>query len=205
MKEQLGLKLDAIKTPREILVIDRVGAAFGEWNIGLALSAVVAPLRHTSEVTASCLKPYSRARIWTLALHYLCDYTYLCIGTGSRPSLPLLSRLRSSRLAQSAPTSSSQALPRTADGKPNFEGIWQAVSTAGADLQDHAASLNMLAGRSVIAGDGKIPYQPWAAQQKAANFKEPPDGRSLQQVLHSGAFPASCIWIIRFRSSRRRR
>jgi hypothetical protein len=62
------------------------------------------------------------------------------------------------------------SLPRTADGKPNLEGFWQASSTAGADLQDHAASLNMLAGRSVVAG-GEIPYQAWAAKQKAENFE----------------------------------
>ena len=61
-------------------------------------------------------------------------------------------------------------LPRTADGKPNFEGIWQASSTAWADLQDHTASLNMLAGRSVVEGV-TIPYQPWAAKQRAENFK----------------------------------
>ena len=64
----------------------------------------------------------------------------------------------------------SQTIPRTADGKPNFEGIWQAASTAGADLQDHAASLNMLAGRSVVEG-GTIPYQPWAAAKRAENFR----------------------------------
>ncbi len=63
-----------------------------------------------------------------------------------------------------------QTLPRTADGKPDLQGIWQASSTAGADLQDHAASLNMLAGRSVVAG-GAIPYQPWAAKQRADNFQ----------------------------------
>ena len=63
-----------------------------------------------------------------------------------------------------------QTLPRTADGKPDLEGIWQASSTAAADLQDHAASLNMLAGRSVIAGN-EIPYQPWAAKKKAENFQ----------------------------------
>lgn len=63
-----------------------------------------------------------------------------------------------------------QTLPRTPDGKPDLDGIWQASSTAGADLEDHAASLNMLAGRSVVEG-GKIPYQSWAAAKKAENFK----------------------------------
>jgi hypothetical protein len=63
-----------------------------------------------------------------------------------------------------------QNLPRTADGKPDFQGIWQATSTAAADLQDHVASLHMLAGRSVVAG-GTIPYQPWAAKQRAENFQ----------------------------------
>jgi len=71
---------------------------------------------------------------------------------------------------QRAPVST-QTLPRTADGKPNLEGIWQASSTAAADLQDHAAGYNMLAGRSVVAG-GDIPYQPWAAAKKAENFRD---------------------------------
>jgi hypothetical protein len=62
------------------------------------------------------------------------------------------------------------SIPRTADGKPNFEGIWQASSSAAADLQDHAAGLNMLAGRTVVVGGG-IPYQPWAAAKKAENFR----------------------------------
>jgi hypothetical protein len=63
-----------------------------------------------------------------------------------------------------------QPLPRTADGKPNFSGIWQASGTAAADLQDHAARFNMPAGRSVLAG-GEIPYQPWAAAKKSENFQ----------------------------------
>src|SRR5579863_6361347 len=71
--------------------------------------------------------------------------------------------------AQTTPRQS--ALPRTADGKPNLEGIWQASGTAAADLQDHAARYNMLAGRSGITGDGLIPYQPWAAAKKAENFQ----------------------------------
>src|SRR5271170_1462339 len=57
-------------------------------------------------------------------------------------------------------------LPSTADGKPNFAGIWQAYgSSAAADLQDHAARFNRPAGVSVVAG-GEIPYQPWAAAKK---------------------------------------
>jgi hypothetical protein len=71
---------------------------------------------------------------------------------------------------QDTPAPRPQPLPRTADGKPDLQGIWQASSTAAADLQDHAASLNMLAGRSVVTG-GEIPYQPWAAKQRAANFQ----------------------------------
>jgi hypothetical protein len=65
---------------------------------------------------------------------------------------------------------SRQTLPRTVDGKPDLKGIWQASSTADADLQDHAASFNMLAGKSVVTG-GNIPYQPWAAAKKAENFQ----------------------------------
>ena len=71
---------------------------------------------------------------------------------------------------QGTPASHQQAFPRAADGKPDLQGIWQASSTAADDLQDHAASLNMLAGRSVVAGN-EIPYQPWAAGKKAENFQ----------------------------------
>jgi len=66
--------------------------------------------------------------------------------------------------------SQSTPLPRTTDGKPDLQGIWQASSTAAADLQEHAAAFNMLAGRSVVAG-GAIPYQPWALAKKAENFR----------------------------------
>src|SRR5580692_1664010 len=84
--------------------------------------------------------------------------------------LQRLSTITAIALSTALIAAAQQSLPRTADGKPNLEGIWQASTTAAADLQDHAASLNMLAGRSVVAG-GEIPYQPWAAKKKAENFQ----------------------------------
>jgi hypothetical protein len=78
-----------------------------------------------------------------------------------------------------------QPLPRTADGKPNLDGIWQASSTAAADLQDHAARYNMLAGRSVVVG-AEIPYQPWAATKKAENFQNRQKADPLAQCYMPG-------------------
>jgi len=87
-------------------------------------------------------------------------------------------------LAQSA-TDSRKNLPRTADGKPNLEGIWQASSTAAADLQDHPASYNMHAGRSVVT-EGDIPYQLWAAAKKAENFRNRQKADPLHQCYIPG-------------------
>jgi hypothetical protein len=70
---------------------------------------------------------------------------------------------------QSAPAPGA-SIPRTVGGKPDLQGIWQASTSAGADLQDHAARNNMLGGRSVVVG-GEIPYQPSAAAKKAENYK----------------------------------
>ena len=67
--------------------------------------------------------------------------------------------------------SAQTGLPRTADGKPNLDGIWQASSTAAADLQDHVAGYNMPAGRSVVVGGGAIPYQPSAPRRRPRTFR----------------------------------
>src|SRR6185295_9449041 len=64
---------------------------------------------------------------------------------------------------------SAQTLPRTGDGKPNLQGIWQVRNQAAYDLQDHVASQGMPAGKGVVEG-GEIPYQPWAAKKKVENF-----------------------------------
>jgi hypothetical protein len=67
------------------------------------------------------------------------------------------------------PASAAPAIPRTADGKPDFQGIWQVRNRAAVDLEGHVARHGMPAGSSVVK-DGPIPYQEWAVKKKAENF-----------------------------------
>jgi hypothetical protein len=62
-----------------------------------------------------------------------------------------------------------QAIRRTADGKPDLNGIWQALNTAAFDLQDHSGQLGVPPGQGVVEGN-EIPYQPWAAAKKKENL-----------------------------------
>ena len=62
-----------------------------------------------------------------------------------------------------------QALPRTADGKPDLSGIWQAVNTANWNVLSHNAEKDVPAGLGVVEGD-EIPYQPSAAAKQKENF-----------------------------------
>jgi hypothetical protein len=63
--------------------------------------------------------------------------------------------------------------PRTPDGHPDLEGVWQVLNTAAWDLEGHGARLGVPAGRSVVEG-GTIPYQPSAMARKQENV----DGRA---------------------------
>jgi len=72
--------------------------------------------------------------------------------------------------AQTPPTGS-YSPPRTADGQPNLQGIWQVLNTAAWDLEDHNARLGVPAGHGVVEG-GTIPYQPWALTKRAENLKD---------------------------------
>ena len=70
-------------------------------------------------------------------------------------------------------------VPRRADGKPNLDGIWQAVNAASWNLEPHAAAQGTVPltgaigavspGKGVVEG-GTIPYLPSALQQRDENF-----------------------------------
>jgi hypothetical protein len=67
---------------------------------------------------------------------------------------------------------------RMADGKPDLNGIWQAMNAANWDIQDHSArqgpvialggAFSVPGGLGVVEGND-IPYQEWAAARKKQN------------------------------------
>jgi hypothetical protein len=61
--------------------------------------------------------------------------------------------------------------PRTADGKPNLNGIWQVLGTAHWDLEAHSAQDGVPAGPSVVEG-GDIPYLPSALAKRKENYQK---------------------------------
>jgi len=81
--------------------------------------------------------------------------------------------------AMPAPGQQPGGIPRLPNGKPNLNGIWQAMNTANWDLQEHAAGPGPVValgaegaepgGPGVVEG-GEIPYLPAAKKQKAENF-----------------------------------
>ena len=62
------------------------------------------------------------------------------------------------------------ALPRMADGKPDFSGIWQVMASANWNIQDHHAEKGVPGGPGVVEGN-EIPYLPAALAKKNENDK----------------------------------
>jgi hypothetical protein len=70
-------------------------------------------------------------------------------------------------------------IPRRADGKPNFDGVWQAINAANWALEPHNAAQGTVPltgaigavspGRGVVEG-GSIPYLPSALKQRNENY-----------------------------------
>src|SRR5262245_38002464 len=79
-------------------------------------------------------------------------------------------------LAQQAPA---YRAPRTADGKPNLNGIWQAMNEANWDIEPHSSgfgtaptlgAINAVPPGAGIVEGGAIPYKPEALAKKKENF-----------------------------------
>ncbi len=77
-----------------------------------------------------------------------------------------------------ATAANNSSIPRTADGNPDFGGIWQAIGSANFDIEPHAADFGPIvengaigaipAGLGIVVG-GEIPYTAAARAQQLAN------------------------------------
>jgi hypothetical protein len=90
----------------------------------------------------------------------------------------LLFTIQSGDLAQAqaparrpaAPAVAGYTGPRTPDGKPDLNGIWQVFGTADRDIEPHVAQDGVPAGLGIVVGD-EIPYQPAAREQQKKNYQ----------------------------------
>ena len=76
-------------------------------------------------------------------------------------------------------------IPRTADGKPDFSGIWQTLSAAEFDLEPHAARKDAPPGPGIVEG-GVIPYRPAASGQRGEELRGQQHRGPATEVLHAG-------------------
>jgi hypothetical protein len=88
--------------------------------------------------------------------------------------LPVLTNV-----AAQAPASPAYRAPRTPDGKPNLNGIWQTMNTANWNIEPHPASpsparelgaAGAVPGGLGIVDGGEIPYLPAARKKQQENY-----------------------------------
>ena len=75
--------------------------------------------------------------------------------------------------------------PRTPEGQPDLNGIWQTLNSASWDIRPHNAQDGVPAGLGVVEG-GEIPYQPWAAEQQQENYTNRLTADPLRQCFLPG-------------------
>src|SRR5437867_7902564 len=96
--------------------------------------------------------------------------------SGMRVLIIILAAFAGTLSAQQTPA---YRAPRTADGKPNLSGIWQAVNEANWDIEAHSAGFGTVPtlgamnavppGMGIVEGRS-LPYKPEALAKKKDNF-----------------------------------
>jgi hypothetical protein len=82
---------------------------------------------------------------------------------------------------QQAPAATAYRAPRTADGRPDLNGIWQALDGPNWNIEPHAAdfgtvpqlgAINAVPPGTGFIDNGSIPYKPEALAQRKENYKK---------------------------------
>lgn len=67
-------------------------------------------------------------------------------------------------------TAAADTVPRTPEGKPDFSGIWQALSGPEFDIEPHGYRIDAPPGQGIVVG-GKIPYLSEALDERQRRFE----------------------------------
>jgi hypothetical protein len=104
----------------------------------------------------------------------------MSINFGNRVKWLVVLLLAAGSASASAQQSTTYKGPRTPDGKPDLNGIWQAMNTANWDIQPHSAAPGRFIalgaedaeppGSGIVEG-GPLPYLPSALAKKKENFE----------------------------------
>jgi hypothetical protein len=64
--------------------------------------------------------------------------------------------------------------PRTPDGQPDMQGFWRGQGGGVENIEQHAGNGDVNAGPTWVVDtpDGKVPYQPWALEQRKENWEK---------------------------------
>jgi hypothetical protein len=90
------------------------------------------------------------------------------LGAAAIASMVWIAQVPASAQAPAARAGAAAPL-KMPDGKPDLNGIWQALNTASWDIQDHMGQLGVPPGLGVVEGN-EIPYLPAAAAKKKQNY-----------------------------------
>jgi hypothetical protein len=107
--------------------------------------------------------------------------------------LVLAAMLGASAFATTAHAADANRIPRLANGRPDFSGIWQTITPADGGLEPHSGRKDAPPSAGVVEG-GVIPYLPAALPQRQKNFdaratKDPATGCWSLGVPRSVYYP----------------
>jgi hypothetical protein len=92
-----------------------------------------------------------------------------------------------------AATPDAAAIPRTAEGKPDFSGIWESLGGADYGLEPHGGRPDAPPGIGFVKG-GRIPYLPEALEQRNRNFAERATADVTRLQCHTLGVPRSVYY-----------
>src|SRR5258707_12819508 len=74
-----------------------------------------------------------------------------------------------------SPAQQTYHAPRTPDGTPDLQGIWQAGANAWSGLEAHGGAMGIPAGNRAVVEpqSGGIPHRPQALEKRAGDFNDP--------------------------------